>query len=99
MLRFSGGVERCKAGVALRRGETLLKGLAVPDRIALLMRALCLSAVLAPTIAAAPAPAARPQLSDALALALGQKKPEMSLGVAAIVNDNVISDYDLDQRV
>src|SRR5262245_60684627 len=48
---------------------------------------------------APPARAATPQMSDALALALGQKKPEMSLGVAAIVNDYVISDYDLDQRV
>ena len=73
-------------------------------RFALLLRSLCLSAILGPTLVAAQslapaAPTARPQLSDALALALGQKKPEMSLGVAAIVNDYVISDYDLDQRV
>ena len=45
-------------------------------------------------------PAATPQTSDASAPALGDRKqPEMSTGVAAIVNDFVISDYDLDQRV
>lgn len=46
-----------------------------------------------------PASAGAAQLSDALSIALGQKKPTLSVNAAAMVNDKVISNYDLDQRV
>jgi peptidyl-prolyl cis-trans isomerase SurA len=48
---------------------------------------------------AAPPGAAAPALSPALALALAPERRTISSGVAALVNDFVISDYDLDQRV
>ncbi len=65
----------------------------VTNRVATLLRRLSLGLMLIPAVAGAA------ELTDPLAIALGQKKPTISMGVAAIVNDYVISNYDLDQRV
>ena len=78
--------------------------MAVSNRIRVLLRALCLSVALTPPIAVAQAPAPSSGLpagvdpNSPLAAALGQRQT-ISSGVAALVNDYVISDYDLDQRV
>ena len=66
---------------------------AVSKPMSVLLRTLCLGAALIPAAAAAV------ELSDPLAIALGQKKPTLSVSAAAMVNDHVISNYDLDQRV
>jgi peptidyl-prolyl cis-trans isomerase SurA len=62
-------------------------------RVSVLLCTLCAGAALLPVAAGAA------QLSDALSIALGQKKPTLSVNAAAMVNDKVISNYDLDQRV
>jgi peptidyl-prolyl cis-trans isomerase SurA len=66
---------------------------AVSKHMSVLLRALFLGAALIPAAASAV------ELSDPLAIALGQKKPTLSVSAAAMVNDRVISNYDLDQRV
>lgn len=94
--------------------STLAEMTAMSDRITVLLRILCLGAALAPGAAAAQAPAAalssaaRPPAAApapgaappaAAQPAIPFARPTTSTGVAAIVNDYVISDYDLDQRV
>jgi peptidyl-prolyl cis-trans isomerase SurA len=65
----------------------------VSKHVSALMCVLCAGAAMLPAAATAA------QLSDSLAIALGQKKTTLSVNAAAMVNDKVISNYDLDQRV